>query len=124
MSKHKQFIIQIPEYYLIGLALLATYTLPFSIKPVAIILAGILTLQVIYKNKTLGHIIASLFLISNLALLFALTSDLNEFPRFNANATELLFGGIILLGFNLVISAIMLLKYPIKGTNHKLQTES
>ena len=54
MSKHKQFIIQIPEYYLIGLAILAAYTLPFSIKPIAIVLAVILTLQIIYKNKTTG----------------------------------------------------------------------
>ena len=124
MSKYKQFIIQIPEYYLIALALLAAYTLPLSIKPIAIVLAVILTLQIIYKNKTLGHVIASLFLMANLFILFAFTSDLNEIPRFNANANELLLGGFLLFGFNLLISGLMLFKYPIKGENHKLQTES
>ena len=124
MKKHKQFIIQIPEYYLIALALMAAYTLPFSLKPVAIVLAVILTLQIIYKNKTLGHVIASLFLIGNLFMLFEFTSDLNEMPRFNTNAKELLFGGLLLFGFNLLISALMLFKYPIKGESHKLQTES
>jgi len=124
MSKHKQFIIQIPEYYLIALALLAAYALPYSIKPIAIILAVILTLQIIYKNKTLGHVIASLFLVANLFILIAFTSGLNEMPRFNANAIELLFGGFLLFGFNLLISGLMIFKYPIKGENNKLQTES
>ena len=123
MTKYKQILIQIPEYYLIVLALLAAYTLPFSIKPIAIVLAVIFTLQIIYKNKTTGHIIASLFLIGNLFMLFAFTSNLNELPRFNVHAKELLFGGLLLLGFNILISALMLIKYPIKGENHHLQTE-
>ena len=123
MTKYKQILIQIPEYYLIALALLAAYTLPFSIKPIAMVLAVIFTLQIIYKNKTTGHIIASLFLIGNLFMLFAFTSNLNELPRFNVHAKELLFGGLLLLGFNILISALMLIKYPIKGENHHLQTE-
>ena len=123
MTKYKQILIQIPEYYLIVLALLAAYTLPFSIKPIAIVLAVIFTLQIIYKNKTTGHIIASLFLIGNFFMLFVFTSNLNELPRFNVHAKELLFGGLLLLGFNILISALMLIKYPIKGENHHLQTE-
>ena len=124
MKKHKNIIAQIPEYYLIILSLIACYTLPYTIKIIAIVIAVILTLQIIFKNKTIGHIIASLFLIGNLAMLFALTSDLNEFPRFNANANELLLGGFLLFGFNLYISGLMLFKYPLRGLNHKLQTES
>jgi len=53
----------------------------------------------------------------------ALTSGLNEFPKFQANAKVLLFGGLLLFGFHLLISGLMLLKYPIKGQQHKLQTE-
>ena len=124
MTKYKQIIIQIPEYYLVVLALLAAYTLPFSIKPIAIVLAVIFMLQIIYKNKTTGHIIASLFLIGNLFILFAFISDLNDIPRFNVHAKELLFGGLLLCGFNLLISALMLIKYPMNGENHHLQTES
>ena len=124
MSKYKQFIIQLPEYYLIALSLLATYALPFSIKPIAMVMAVIFTLQIIYKNKTTGHIIASLFFIANIFMLFAFISDLNELPRFNVHAKELLFGGLLFLGFNIFISALMLIKYPIKGENHHLQTDS
>ena len=123
MNKHKQILIQIPEYYLIALALLAAYTLPFPIKLVALVLAVILVLQIIFKNKTTGHIIASFFLIGNLFMLIALTSGLNEFPKFMDNAKELFFGGLLLFGFNLLISGLMLLKYPIKRQLPKLQTE-
>lgn len=123
MKKRTQILLQIPEYYLIVLAFVASCTLPFPVKPVAIVLMVILVLQLIFKNKTTGYIIASFFLIGNIFMLMALTSGLNEFPKFQANAKVLLFGGLLLFGFHLLISGLMLLKYPIKGQQHKLQTE-
>ena len=124
MKKHKQIILQLPEYYLIVLALLAGYTPPYSINPFAIGIVIILALQIIYKNKIAGHLIASLFLIGNLVMLLAFTAELNEFPRFNAHAKELLFGGLLLLGFNIIVSGLMIVKYTIKGQLPQLQTES
>jgi hypothetical protein len=124
MKKHKHFILQLPEYYLIILSILAAYSLPISLKPIAIVPMVILSLQIIFKNRTLGHIIASLFLIGNLFALYAFTSGLNEIPRFNTNAQELIFGGFILFGFNLLVSWLMLFKYPIKSETPRLQTES
>ncbi|HAH22264.1 MAG TPA: hypothetical protein DCL77_00585 [Prolixibacteraceae bacterium] len=80
-------------------------------------------LQLIFKNKTTGHIIASFFLIGNIFMLIALTSGMKEFPKFLTNAKVYLFGGLLLFAFHLLISGLMLLKYPIKEELPKLQTE-
>jgi len=124
MKKYKQMLIHLPEYYLIVLALMAGFTPPFTMNPIALVIVGILALQIIFKNKIAGHLIASLFLIGNLVMLLALTSELNEFPKFNAHAKELLFGGLILLGFNIFISALMFVKYTINGQLPQLLSES
>lgn len=124
MKTFKQILLQLPEYYLIVLALLAGYTPPFSMNPFALAIVGILAIQIIFKNKIAGHLIASFFLIGNLVMLLALTSELHEFPRFNAHAKELFLGGLLLLGFNIFISAFMLFKYTLKAEMHQLQREA
>lgn len=103
---------------------MAGFTPPFTMNPIALVIVGILVLQIIFKNKIAGHLIASLFLIGNLVMLLALTSELNEFPKFNANAKELLFGGLMLLGFNIFISGLMFVKYTIIGQLPRLQSDS
>jgi hypothetical protein len=123
MKRYKQILIQLPEYYLVALTILAALTLPLSLNPLVVGLAVVLTLQIIFKSKTVGFIIASLFLIANLFMLIALTTGLNEFPKFNANAKELLFGGLLLLGFNVFISALMFAKYSHKTHLSQFQTE-
>ena len=123
MKTRTQILLHIPEYYLITLCLLAAYTLPFSFKLIALVLAVILLLQIIFKNKTTGHIIASFFLIGNIFMLIALTSGMKEFPKFLTNAKVYLFGGLLLFAFHLLISGLMLLKYPIKEQAPKFQTE-
>lgn len=123
MKKYKQMLIHLPEYYLIVLALMAGFTPPFNLNPIALFIVGILAIQIVFKNKIAGHLIASLFLIGNLVMLLALTSELNEFPRFNAHAKELMFGGLMLLGFNIFISAVMFVKYTIMAEMSSFQTE-
>jgi hypothetical protein len=56
-------------------------------------------------------------------MLIALTSGLNEFPKFMTNAKVFFFGGFLLFVFHLLISGLMFMKYPIKGEMPKLQTE-
>ena len=124
MKKRTQIILQIPEYYIIALSLFASYTLPFPIKPMAFVVVVILVLQIIFKNKTTGHIIASFFLIGNLFMMIALTSGMKEFPKFMSNNKVLLYGGILLFGFHLLISRLMLLKYTLKAEISQLQAEA
>jgi len=124
MKYYQRMLIHLPEYYLIVLALMAGFTPPFTMNPISLVIVTILALQIIFKNRIAGHLIASLFLIGNLVMLLALTSELNEFPRFNAHAKELMFGGLVLLAFNIFISAVMFVKYTLNGQQPQLQSES
>lgn len=114
MKKLKQVLIQLPEYYLIVLALLAGYTPPFTIHSLAIGLAVLLLLQIIFKNRISGLIIGGLFFICNLYMLGALISELHEFQSFNSKAWQLLIGGTMLFAIHLYVSKAMFSKYSKK----------
>lgn len=114
MKKFKQLLIQFPEYYLIVLVILATYKPPFFINPIVIVFVAILVLQIVYKNKISGLIIAGLFIAVNLFMLLALISEFSEFPIVNVEALQLLFVGLSLIILNLGSSAIMIFKYLLK----------
>jgi hypothetical protein len=110
--KHVKLIIAgFPEYYLIVLALLSGYSPPFSINPLAIGIAGGLVLQVIFKNRVAGFIIAGLLMLINLYMLLALISEFNEFTTFNTAARQLLFVGLSLFCLNSIVSFLMISRY-------------
>lgn len=111
MKKLKQLFLQLPEYYLVILALLSGYTPHYSLHPIAIGFAVLLSLQIIFNNRISGLIIAGLFFIGNLYMLFAGLSELNEFNTFNWNAQQLLIGLTLLLAFHLLLCWVMFYKY-------------
>ncbi len=110
-KKAKQFLFKFPEYYLLVLVILSGYTPPFSFNPVSIVLAAILILQIIFRNKISGLIIAGIFLLINLYMFAALISEFNEFPEFNMDAKQLLFVGLSLWSLNMLASIVMIYKY-------------
>ena len=114
MKKLKQILLSFPEYYLVVLVLLSGYTPPFYINPIFIGIALILILQIIFKSKTVGIVIAALFMAGNLFMMLALISEFQEFPSFTANAAQLLFVGFGLIFFNFFIVGIMAYKYLYK----------
>ena len=107
----KALFLKSPEYYLMVLAILAGYTPPFSINPIFIGIVGVLILQVIFKNRISGLIIATLFFLTNLYYLLALFSEFYEFPEFNNSAKQLLFVGLSLWIVNFTVSVTMIYKY-------------
>lgn len=111
MKKIKQNLIKFPEYYLIVLAVLCGYTPPFTLNILSLVFIAILISQIVFKNKILGLIISSIFLLINLFMLGALISELNEFTEFNIKAKQLLFGGLSLWCLNMLSSSIMIYKY-------------
>ena len=111
MKKAKQILIKFPEYYLIVLVILGGYTPPFVFNPIFIGLAAILILQIVFKNKISGLLIASIFLLTNLYMLGALISEFNEFHEFNNSAKQLLFVGLSLWSLNMLSSGVMIYKY-------------
>lgn len=110
MNKTKQIIVKLPEYYMLILAILAGYKPAFSFTPISLGLAAIMIFQIVYKNKIAGLVISSLFLLINVFMLFALISEFKEFPTFNNEAKQLLFGGLLIWLTNLFFGGIMFYK--------------
>lgn len=111
MKKRIQPLLKFPEYYLLVLVLLAGFTPPFSFNPLSLVIAGIVILQIIYKNKISGLFIAGLFLIINLFMLGALISEFTEFSSFDSSAKQLLVGGLAIWCLNSCAIGIMIYKY-------------
>lgn len=104
----------IPELYLVVLLVLGAYTPPFSWNPLLVLLAVVILLQLIYKRKTTGIILASLFFVGNLYFLWALLSEFNEFSVLDSSAIRLIsVGGSVFL-VNLIMIVWMHYKYIYK----------
>jgi uncharacterized membrane protein len=119
MKRTKSILIGYPEYYLMALVLIAGYSTPFYFNPVSIGIAVLLMLQIVFKNKLSGLLIASIYLLINLYLLGALISEFLEFPLFDHSAKQLLFVGLSIWCLNIFTAAVMMYKY-IKFNNKDL----
>ena len=122
MKKLKQILLTLPEYYLIVVVLFSWIGPTLNVNPIAIALIIMLTLQIIFKNKITGMIIASLFLLINIYMFFALVSEFREFPTFNADAKQLLFVGLLLFILNLLMAGLMIVKYAPKETSSVMRS--
>lgn len=117
MKTFKQLLVKMPEYYLIALALL--FSFPETIGSVGLGVVAILILQIVYKNKISGIVIASLFILVNLFMLAAVVSEFREFTVVNAEAQLLRAVGFSIFVFNSLMAGIMLLKY----ISHEMDTQ-
>ncbi len=111
MKKIRAILPKIPEYYLIALVLLAGFTPPFSISPVSVGCAIALVLQIIYKNRKTGLIIAGLFVLMNLGAAMALIAELGEFSVYTSQSRNLALGGFVLILCNFAVAGIMFYRY-------------
>lgn len=111
MKKLKPFLSRFPEYYFILVSLLAGYTPPLSLNPLAVVFALVLVAQIIFTHKTLGFSIASLLALVHLFMLFALLSEWNEFTTTTTDSRNLLLFGIPLFLLNSMAIALMFRKY-------------
>ena len=113
MNKTKKIILKLPEYYILILTISAGYTPPFFFNTISLGLAAIMIFQIVYKNKISGLMISTLFLMTNVFMLFALISEFKEFQIFNNEAKQLLFGGLLIWLTNLFFGGIMFYKHTI-----------
>jgi len=125
MKTLKLILTRFPEYYLLILALLTVYTPPFSfsMNPFVIGFIAVIILQIILRNKISGLIIAIMFTLINVYMLFALISEFSEFSTFNTRGKELIFGGLSIFILNLLMSVGMLYKYTQKTDISDLNLE-
>lgn len=124
MAKAKKLLMQFPEYYLILLVLLAAYSPPFSFNPIVLLFLVVPILQIVFKNKASGLIIAALFGLVSMYFLVALVSEFNEFSSFNFKAKQLLFTGLFIWLLNMTATSIMIIKYLKADDNSNLSANS
>lgn len=79
--------------------------------PVIIALIAFLILQVLIQHRIIGLLIPSVLMLVCFYMLFAVISEFNEFPSFNAEAKALLFVGLGLFLSGLLLSGVMIWKY-------------
>jgi small-conductance mechanosensitive channel len=115
----KSALLRLPEYYLLLLAILTGFPLPFQIHPFFIGIIVILIIQIIFKNRITGLVLGILFFLSNLYFLGALLSELNEFTVFNYSAKQLLVVGLSIWLINIVAAIIMIYKYLMVSNQRK-----
>ena len=113
MENIKIILFRFPEYYLIILAFGLGYKSPLPLALFSAILIVVFALQLIYKNKLAGTVIASLFGVANFCFLLALLSEFREFSTFSAGAQSLLFVGLPLFIINSIMVIVMVYKYAL-----------
>jgi hypothetical protein len=111
MKKPAKLLTYLPESYIIFVILFYGFTPPFSIRPLALILAAIVALQLIFRNVITGIMLANLFALINLYMILALLSEFSEFPSFNLAAAKLLVVGSLIILANLFIVGLMYFNY-------------
>lgn len=109
--KKKAILAIIPESYLICATIYYWILTANLFNPIAISLLVVLILQVIIKNKILGLIVSSIFILLNLYMALALISELSEFKDYTDDYWKLLIIGILFIGLNLIMGGLMLWKY-------------
>ena len=110
MKKLKQLALHLPEYLLLASVLLFWYSTTL-LNPIAIVLTGILILQILFKNRVLGLIIPTILTLASLYMILALISEVNEFPTFNTEAKAMLFVGLFIFLSIIGVSTLMFFKY-------------
>lgn len=111
MKIPSKVLVVIPECYIIFIVLFTGFTPPFSLHPLAFIIAALITWQLYFKNAITGIMLANSFALINLYMILALLSEFSEFPTFNFAAAKLLFFGSLIILTNLVIVGLMYFNY-------------
>lgn len=111
MKIPSKLLVFLPESYIIFVVLFTGFTSPFSIHPLALVIAAVVSLQLIFRNIITGIMLASLFALVNLYMILALLSEFSEFPTFSLAAAKLLIVGSLIILANLFIVGLMYFNY-------------
>lgn len=111
MKKIKQLTLNYPECYFLLLVILVGYKPPVELSSISLWIVFVIVLQLIFKNKISGLILASIFLVINIFMLGAVLSEFKEFTEFNSDALQLLLGGLSIWCLNIYFAVSMFYKY-------------
>lgn len=111
MKTLKRIVTGYPEFYFIVLVLLSGYSFPLHFNVLSLVLAAIIIFQIIFQNEVSGIIMAGLFALVNLYMLFALISEFREFQTVNVSGIQLLAVGLLLIMLTFIACFLLVLKY-------------
>lgn len=111
MQKLKYLLSRYPECFLLAVVVLSTYTPPFTINSLGILLIVVFAFQLFFKPRVTGIIIGILFFLFNVYLVFALLDEVADFATFGSKAFQLVLVGSAVITLNLTFSLLMLRKY-------------
>ena len=109
MEKFKSILLKFPEFYLIIVAIRIGFVgkEEILITLLGTILVVGLILQIIFKNKFSGFIIAALFTFLNFYMLLAVLFEFSEFPFYTSEAIKMLLFGLLFFTFNMAVAGVM-----------------
>lgn len=113
-QRFKQLTHWAPEIYLF-VSVIYYWIMSSLLNPIPLFFICVLTILILLKNRALGIIISTIFLLFNLYMVLALASELGEVSTFNKNALILLLVGGVYLGLNIFFSIRMLIKWTATG---------
>lgn len=111
MKNFKNIILQLPEYYILIVVFLTDFTPPFNFNLISVGLGVIVFLQIIFQNRMTGMFIATLFLLINLYMPFALMWEFRNITSANSGSMYFLLTGFSIILLNLLFSSLMIYKY-------------
>ncbi len=88
-----------------------------TVNPFAIVFLKFLILQVVFRNKVSGVVIAATLIIFNIYIFFALLTEFHEFSTINIDVIKFLVFGLLYFVLNLFVVLLMLIKYIKKDTS-------
>ena len=107
----KPLLYWLPEMYLLLATAFYWVLTGIWFNPFALFLIGLLGIQMLYNSRSLGLIIASVFILLNGYLIAAMVSDLMDIAVFGYSAQQLLVFGLAFMGINLFMAFRLLLKH-------------
>lgn len=111
----KKYLLDLPEFFLVLLSaywFTDNYIATHHFNPFAFVIFLLFLLQVFFKNKYVGFMLAWLISLLSLYLVFAVISEYRDFPSFaSEGALKLLAVGLVICLLPIGAAVVMFYKY-------------
>src|SRR5690606_1407147 len=119
MKTLKKVALEISEYYLLSLVRIFAFSGGANSVFIALGLAAVILLQLIFKSRVSGIIIACVFILINLYMQPTVTSQFRHFEVINPEEQDLMAVGFLQLVFKSSVAGMILFKYRQKKSRRK-----
>jgi len=103
----KSPLTRLPLIYLFILAILTSYSPPFTFNPIFLLIAIALGFQIYFNNQKINFVLGSIVLVGNILFFLALVSEASEFPTNNNQALQLIGVGFTIFILNFIAGILL-----------------